>query len=57
MRSEEVVMGHEERGECDGAIGCFKTVGCSDVVFVGSIEAFDDLFEMAVEFGLFIKIL
>ena len=48
MRSQEIVMSDKEGGKADGAILGFKAAGSTDVIFIGSIEPFADLFEMAM---------
>ena len=43
-------MGDEEGGESDGAVLGGKAAGGTDMVFVGAVEAFDELLEGA-KFG------
>ena len=47
MGAEEVVVGDEQGGEGQGAVGGGKAAGGADVIFVSTIEAFDKLFEGA----------
>ena len=51
MAAEEVVVGDEEDGESEGAVAGGEAAGRADVVFVGSIEAFDELLEGAKFLG------
>jgi hypothetical protein len=47
MRAEEVVVSDEEGGEGDGAVARGQAASGAHVVFVGAIEAFDELLEGA----------
>lgn len=56
MRSEEVVVGNEKDGESDGAVEIVETASGAGMKFIGTIEALNDLFELAVfsTFGVLI---
>ncbi len=47
MGAEEVVVGDEQGGEGDGAVARGQAASGAHVVFVGAIEAFDELLEGA----------
>ncbi len=57
MGPQKVVMGDEESGHSDGAVGFFEAVTRADVVFIGSIQPFDELLKRAVFFRFGVKIL
>ena len=48
VRSEEVVVRDEESSEDGGAVDVFEAAASAGVEFVGTVEAFDELFERAV---------
>ena len=48
--AEKVVMGDEECGESQGAVLGGEATGGTDMVFVGAVEAFDELLE-GTKFG------
>ena len=50
-------MGDNQGGERHAAVMSFKPAGSADMVLVSAIESFDDLFEMAIDFGFFIEVL
>ena len=50
-------MCDNECGQCNATISSFKAAASSNVVFVGSVESFDVLFEVAIEFRFFIEVL
>ena len=50
-------MGHKEGGQSEGAINAVKPMGRIDMVFVSSVESFDELFIGSVDFGLAVEIL
>jgi hypothetical protein len=45
MGAQEVVVGYKQGGKGDSAIGRVKPMGRSDVLFIGSVEALNDLFK------------
>lgn len=45
MRAQEVVVSDKQRGKSDRAIGGVKPMGRSDVLFIGSVEALNELFK------------
>ena len=47
VRAEDVVVGDKQRGEGHGTVLSSEATGRAHVVFVGAIEAFDELFEGA----------
>ena len=51
MGAQEVVVGDKEGGEGHGAVASGKATSGTDVVFVGAIEAFDELLEGAKFLG------
>lgn len=57
MRSQEVVVSDEESGHSDGAVGFLEAVAGTDMVFIGSIQSFDELFERAIFFRFRVKVL
>ena len=57
MRSQEIVVGDEEGGECDRAIPRTKAIAGAQMIFVSAIEAFDELFIAAVFFRFLVEIL
>lgn len=56
MGSEEVVVGHEQDGEGDGSIEVLEAATGAGVELIGTVEALNDLFELAVfsSFGVLI---
>ncbi len=55
--SQEIVVGDEERSQGDGAVPRAEAIGGADVILVGAIEAFDELFVRAELFRLAIEVL
>ena len=49
VRSEEIIMRGKEGGESDGSVFHFKAAGGANMIFIGSIESFVDLFKMSVQ--------
>ena len=50
-------MGHKEGGQGECAIDTVKPVGRFDMVFIGTVESFDELLIGSVDFGLRVEIL
>jgi hypothetical protein len=57
MRAQEVVVGDKESGKRDSAIGIVKAMRRLNVVFIGSVETFDDLFKGSELFRLLVEVL
>ncbi len=57
MRSQEVVVSDEESGHSDCAVWFFEAMAGTDMVFIGSIQSFDELFEWAIFFRFGVKVL
>ena len=56
VRAEEVVVGGEEDGEDKGAVEGVEATGGAGVEAIGSVEAFDELFERAPVGGLVVEV-
>lgn len=54
---QEVVVSDEKCGEGNGPIPGAKAIGDTDVVFVGAIEPFDQLFVTSIFFGFAVEVL
>jgi hypothetical protein len=50
-------MGDHQGGQGQRAVGGFEAAASANVMFRGAVEAFDELLEMAMEFGLVVEIL
>ena len=57
MRAKEVVMSNKEGSKGDSAIDNIKAVRRLHMIFVSSIEAFDELFKRSKLFGFLIEVL
>lgn len=57
MRTQEVVMGDDERCKGDSAVVGFKAAAWANVELECSVESFDKLFEWPKERGFFVKVL
>ncbi len=56
VRPHEVVVGYEERGECNGSVEVLEPSSWPGVELVGSVEPFDELFVLAIGFAFRIEV-
>ncbi len=57
MRAKEVVVSYKESSKSNSAIDTIEAVRRLHVIFIGSVEAFNELFKRSEFLGLFIKVL
>lgn len=56
MRTQEVVVGHEQSSEGHSAIARSKPAGGTDMVLVSTVESLDKLFKGAILLGDMVEI-
>ena len=56
MRPHEVVVDHEERGECAGPIEILEARSWAGMEFVGAVESFNELLVFAIGFTFGIEV-
>ena len=56
VRAQEVVVGGEEGGESERAVAGIEAAGGASVEAIGTVEAFDELFEGTPLGGLVVEV-